>query len=136
VAKGGRLTSLGLPGSFSRIRLVKFGPDLPGASTRGLPSSTVRGFSRSGRFLDLSSQSESPHGISLTGRGEGIIHGIEMLGVGGGELTIDVEDKDIVQAVGQSWNASQMMEVLTRHNIHEAWRGIPWALLHPHHQAP
>jgi hypothetical protein len=109
VDKGGGLTSLGLPSSFSRIRLVKFGPDLPGASTRGLPSSTVRRFSRSGRFLDLSSQSESPHGISLTGRGEGVVHGIEMLGVGGAELTIDVEGKDVVEAIGQLRNVDHLM---------------------------
>jgi hypothetical protein len=39
----------------------------------------------------------------LTRRGEGVIHGIEVLGVGDGELTIDIEDKDVVEAIGQSW---------------------------------
>jgi hypothetical protein len=45
----------------------------------------------------------------LTGRGEGVVHGIEMLGVGGAELTIDVEGKDVVEAIGQLRNVDHLM---------------------------
>ena len=82
------LTSLGFPSSFAGIRLVKLDPGLPGTST----SRNVSGSARRGRFLGLSSQSEILHDTSLTGRSHGIVHGIEVLNVGGGELPIDIEN--------------------------------------------
>lgn len=83
-----KLTSLGFPSSFTGIRFVKLDPGLPGASTMR----EVSGSGRRGRFLGLPSQSEILHDTSLTGRSHGIVHGIEVLSVGGGELPIDIED--------------------------------------------